>query len=91
MLRKSSWTQARPSSRTSERYGIVDGEIEKLVAVVAEVALGGLAGLQAIGAHEAAGLEIADHQVVAKGVKGIDVEANTVGSGEPFLEFEVKD
>src|SRR5437899_1860389 len=71
--------------------GFVDGKIEDLVAVVAEVFAGDFASLKAIGADEFAGLKICDHQVVAENVERIDVEALAVGSGEAFAEFFIED
>ena len=71
--------------------GIVGCEIEKLVAVVAEILGGGFAGLQAIGADELGGFEIADHEVVAEGIEGIDVQAGALGGGEAFAKFEIED
>lgn len=70
--------------------GIIYGEIEKLIAVVAEIALGGLSGLQTIGPYEFARLEVADHQMVAEGVKGVDIEAGAIGSGKALVKFKVK-
>jgi len=70
--------------------GLVDGEIEKLIAVIAQILLGDAAGLQAIGADEFAGLELADHEVVAKGIEGIDVQAIAVGDGKAFLQFQIE-
>jgi hypothetical protein len=47
--------------------------------------------LQAIGADEFAGFEVADHEVIAEGIEGIDVQAGTLGGGEAFSKFEIKD
>lgn len=71
-------------------HGIIYGEVEKLIAVVAEIALGGLSGLQPIGPYEFARLEVADHQVVAEGVKRIDIEAGAIGSGKALVKLKVK-
>src|SRR6202008_3693499 len=71
-------------------HGIIYGEIKKLIAVIAEMALGGLSGLQTIGPHEFARLKVADHQVVAEGVKRVDIEARAIGSGQALVKFKVK-
>lgn len=72
-------------------HRIVGGEIEELIAVIAEILRGGFPGLQAIGADELAGFQIADHEVVAEGVEGIDVQAGAFGGGEAFAQFEIED
>jgi len=71
--------------------GFVNGKIKELIAVVAEIEAGDLAGLEAVGADEFAGFEVADHEMVAERVEGVDIEAGTVGSRETFAQFEVKD
>ena len=71
--------------------GVVRREIEKLIAVVAEIGGGGFTGLQAISADKFGGFEVADHEVVAEGIEGIDVQAGTFGGGEAFAEFEIED
>ena len=71
--------------------GIVGSEIEKLIAVIAEIGGGSVAGLQAIGADELGGFQVADHEVVAEGIEGIDVQAGALGGGEAFAEFKIKD
>ena len=47
--------------------------------------------MQAIGADELGGFEVADHEVVAEGVEGIDVQARAFGGGEAFAQFEIED
>jgi hypothetical protein len=71
--------------------GVVGREIEKLIAVVAEIGGGGVPGLQAIGADKFGSVEVADHEVVAEGIEGIDVQAGTFGGGEPFAKFKIED
>src|SRR5579883_78566 len=68
----------------------VDGKIEKLIAVVTEIAASDLAGLQAVGADELSGFEVGDHEVVAEIVEGIDVECVAVGGGQAFAKFQVE-
>ena len=67
------------------------GEIEELLAVVAEVALGAIAGLHAVGADELVGGGVVDHEVVADQIEGVAVEAGAVGVEEAFAEFAVED
>ncbi len=71
--------------------GIIDGKIEDLVAVVAEILAGDFAGLQAIGADQPAGIEVRNHQVVAEIVEGVDIEVVALGSGQAFAQFLVED
>jgi hypothetical protein len=47
--------------------------------------------LQAIGADELAGLEVRDHQVIAKIVEGVDIEALAVGRRQAFAKLLVED
>ena len=61
-----------------------------MIAVIAEVPAGHLAGLKAIGAEELGGLQIADHDVVTKGIERIDIETGAVGGGKALAKFEVK-
>jgi len=70
---------------------VVGGEIEELVAVIAEILRGGFTGLQAIGADELGSIEVADHEVVAERIEGIDVQTGALGSGKAFAQFKIED
>ncbi len=50
-------------------------EVEELLAVIAEIALGAIAGLHTVGADQGAGGGIVDHQVVADEVEAVLIEA----------------
>ena len=65
-------------------------EVEKLRTVIAEVALGAIAGLHAVGAYQHAGGGVAHHEVVADDVEAIAVEACGVGVRKAFAEFAVE-
>ena len=85
------WTHARPKFENFAAYGIVRGKIEKLVAVVAQVPASHFSRLQPVGADEPAGFEVANHEVVAERVKGVDIEAGSIGGGKSLAKFEIKD
>ena len=65
-------------------------EVEELLAVIAEIAFGAIAGLHAVGAYERASGGIVDHEVIADQVEAIAVEARGVGVHQALSEFAVE-
>lgn len=65
-------------------------EVEELLAVIAEIAFGAIAGLHAVGAYERASDGIVDHEVIADQVEAVAVEAGGVGVQEAFAELAVE-
>jgi hypothetical protein len=65
-------------------------EIEEFLAVIAEVALGAIAALHAVGAGEPAGGGIVDHEVVADKIEAVAVEAGPRGAVQSLAKLAIK-
>jgi hypothetical protein len=65
-------------------------EIKEFLAVIAEIALGAIAALHAVGAGQLAGGRVMHHQVVADKIEAVAVEASARGTVESFAKLAIK-
>src|ERR1700719_3519174 len=72
-------------------HALVGGEAELLFAVVAEVAAGDVAHLDAVGTDDLSGGAFLDDQVVADVVEAVLVVAVDEGRLQTLVELEVED
>src|SRR5580700_4114508 len=66
-------------------------EIEKLLAVIPEIAFGAEATLHAIGPDQFAGEGIANHQMVAAEIVAVAIEADASGACQSLAQLAIKD